>query len=214
MTHTATVARNDGDETTVREFHVEADERGFARLAPYDRKLSRLEFLVRREVIEPRQYSAGIWLAERWEAYFTPGASSGIEDHAPGSVPADPLARWTQGQRTTDARGRPRTPPPTFRPRRPSDDRRAHDGWSVRRCNALQAWVRANRLLQRLAGYDRVVVVLVAIDGLSLEEVVSYLTSSNRRAGGKQIAVVKRALQRGLDVIADEIEPATRQIVA
>ena len=196
----------------VKEVSVEKPGGSSVRLVSVERRLSRLEYLVRKEVITPRQYTAGAWLAERWAAYFTPGISSGIEDHAPGSIPSDPLARWVRGQRTTDTRGRPRTPPPTFRPRRPTEARRAHDGWSVSRCDALQQWVRANRLLTMLAPYQRSVVVMVAIEGLSLEDVIVRMTG--KVGGGKQRATVKGALQYGLDEIAEEVEPSIREIAA
>lgn len=196
----ATVAVN--DDTVVR------------REGGYDQQLSRLEYLLSKGVITPRQADAGAWLASKWEAYFTPGVSSGIEDHAPGSIPSDPLLRWTRGQRTTDYRGKPRTPPPTFRPRRPSETRHGHDGWSGNRCEALQGWVRAQRLLAMLDSYEREVVVMVAIEGLGLVEAHMRLTGAVGRPGAKQLANVKRALHRGLDAVADDTEPTIREVAA
>ena len=179
----------------------------------YDHQLSRLEYLLSKGVITARQCDAGAWLAARWEAYYTPGSGAGIEAHAPGSIPADPLARWTRGQRTLDVHGNPRTPPPTFRPKRPSDGRRAHDGWSHSRLGALDRWIKANRLMQTLAAFDRETVTLVAIEGYSLEEAWRYLKGGGP-IGGKQRAQVKAALCRGLEAIAEEIEPSVRELAA
>lgn len=204
------------DDTIVKEITVEKPDPGTnaVRLVSVDRKLSRLEYLVRKEVITPRQYTAGAWLAERWAAYFTPGVSSGIEDHAPGSIPSDPLARWVRGQRTMDTKGRPRTPPPTFRPRKPSELRRGHDGWSVARCDALQNWVRASRLLERLSAYERQVVMLVAVEGLSPEGAVTRMRGLTRRPPGRQLKQCIIALCRGLEILAEEVEPSIQRIAA
>lgn len=179
----------------------------------YDQQLSRLEYLLSKGVIDGRQYDAGTWLAARWEGYFTPGSGAGIEAHAPGSIPADPLARWSKGQRTKDVHGNPRVPPPTFRPKRPSDGRRPHDGWSHSRLGALDRWIKANRLMQMLSPFDREITTLVAIEGYSLEEAWRFLRGGGP-IGGKQRAQVKAALCRGLDHVADETEPLVQNIAA
>ena len=62
--------------------------------------------------------------------------------------------------------------------------------------------------------YDRAVILLVAIEGLSVEDASMRMTGATKKPGGKQLATVKRGLQRGLDAIADEIEPAIREIAA
>lgn len=206
----------DKGQATIKEFHVEKPGGNAVKLVATERKLSRLEYLMNRQIITPRQETAGTWLAERWAAYFTPGVSSGIEDHAPGSIPADLFARWAKGQTGFGKRGKQIVRvalPPTFRPRKPSAPRRAHDGWSVSRLGALQKWVSANRLLAQLDPMDRAVVVMVAVEGLSFEDVVRRLTGA-KSAGGKQREAMKRALLRGLDAIADETEPRIIEIAA
>jgi hypothetical protein len=177
-------------------------------------KLSRLEYLQARGVINGRQYSAGIWFAARWQGYFAPSSSSGIEDQAPGSIPSDPLARWAKGQRTMTPHGKPRTPPPTFRPRKPSEPRRASDGFSHKRLDCLQAWIRARRLVDHLPAFDRKLLIAVAVDGHTLTDGARIALGSAERAGRAE-RLHRRALEafwRILDAIADEIEPSVQNL--
>lgn len=177
-------------------------------------KLSRLEYLQARGVINGRQYSAGIWFAARWQGYFAPHSSSGIEDQAPGSIPSDPLARWTRGQRTTTPHGKPRTPPPTFRPRKPAEPRRAHDGFSHRRLDSLQDWIWARRLVDHLPDFDRKLLIAVAVDGHTLSDGARLALGSAERAGRAE-RLHRRALEafwRILDAIADEVEPTVQNL--
>lgn len=177
-------------------------------------KLSRLEYLAHRNVITPRQLSAGLWLAERWAGYFAPGVSSGIEDRAPGIIPSDPLARWSRGQRTMDQHGNVRTPPPTFRPRRPSEPRFASDGYSDKRLDSMQRWIRARRLIDHLARFDREVLLGVCVDGLPLFDAAKRALGSAERAGraSRLLRRAQEALWSGLTAIADEIEPSVANL--
>jgi hypothetical protein len=179
-------------------------------------KLSRLEYLLEKQIITPQQCDAGLWVAEAWAAYFTPAVTSGIDTHAPGSIPADPLARWAKGQTgfvvTKKGQVVRRDPPPTFRPRKPSDGRFSHDGWSIGRCNALNRWRRANRMLHALPDFQRQMVVCVAIEGASISDALRQITGASK--GGKQVDAARRALQSALSELASELEPGIREIAA
>lgn len=191
------------------EFIVEDKEAGqhIARQTKVRRRLSRLEYMVRNEIITPRQFTAGTWVAERWEAFYSPASSSGIEDHAPGWALTDPLTAWTRGQRVYDRHNRKRTPPPTFRPRRPSDGRTASDGWTQQRLDAMQNWMRTWRMLEAMRPLQRQAVMLIAIGGLSADEAVRRMRGDARRPAGRQLRATLMALCVALDAIADEIEP-------
>lgn len=178
-------------------------------------KLCRLEYLQRRGVITQRQLTAGLWIAEQWSGYFAPSSTSGIEDQAPGSVPGDPLARWSRGQRVTGPNGKPRTPPPTFRPRKPAEPRRAHDGFSYKRLENLQKWIRARRLIDHLTDFDRKLLIAVCVDGHTMTDAARIAIGSRERAGNAQ-RLHRRALEslwRALTAIADEIEPPVSELV-
>lgn len=178
-------------------------------------KLGRLEYLQRRGVITPRMMSAGLWLADQWSGYFAPSSSSGIEDQAPGSVPSDPLARWSRGQRVMDNKGNPRTPPPTFRPRKPAAPCRSHDGFTYKRLENLQKWIRARRLIDHLTEFDRKLLIAVCVEGHTLSDAARLALGSRERAGNAQ-RLHRRALEslwRALTAIADEIEPPVTELV-
>lgn len=167
------------------------------------RRLSRLDKLLTRGTITPRQYDAALWLQGRAEAYRSPGAPSLEDTASPYVGGADPTNRWTRGQRTTTAAGKRREPPPTFRPRRPGRTLASGDGWSNDRCDALTAWNRAMRILEALTAYQRCVVMLVVVEGLPIEIAALRVTGA---AGGQVRVKARAALRDGLDAIADETE--------
>lgn len=170
------------------------------------RRLSRLDKLLLRNVITPRQYDAALWLQARAEAYYSPGAPSLEDTASPYAGGADPTARWVRGQRTTTSSGKRRSPPPTFRPRRPGRTLASGDGWSAARCEALTDWVRAQRLLQTLDPYQARVVCLVVIDGLTIELAALRMLGGAGKLAGRVRKTATLALCEALDAIADETE--------
>ena len=102
---------------------------------------------------------------------------------------------------------KPRTPPPTFRPRNPSRDMHRSDGWTAGRCDALMAWRRARTLLDGLTQYEQWMVLQVAIHGTSISRAAAALTRGEK-VGGRSVAIATGALRRALDAIADETEGA------
>jgi hypothetical protein len=174
--------------------------------APYtaSRKLSRLEHLLVRGTISPRQADAGAWIAERHAAYYTPASVADPTELIPAAA-RDLFARWSRGQPTLTRTNKPRTPPPTFRPRNPSRDSRRSDGWTASRLDALTAWRRARTLLDSLTDYERGLVLQVVVHGWSVSRAAASLVRSPR-VGGRVVADATNALRRALDAIADETE--------